>query len=213
MSGKQHKMVGFALGMRLAYHCASIGAVELIVPFALATPFGAMLPDADHPKSKLGSQYATFEDTVTNAACIGTISYIVIAMLIEWFTTGDIFSCIVKILPIAVPFIVCIYLTTSSAVKKKFKFFRKHRGIMHTLIPPLGFLLGYKTLSIQLLANFSLAIGVGYLCHIVCDQETKMGNPLLFPFSAKNIPGLPIHSGSAVSWVAAIVDCILIWMI
>ena len=210
MSGAQHKVVGTVLGMKLAYHSASIGRPDLVIPFALAVPFGAMLPDIDHPNSKLGRSYSNFEDMIVKTCLLSVIGYFVLSIITQFIKTGDIFGAVMSVVPTALPFVLCAGLAMNPALKSKFKFFRKHRGIMHTLIPVIGFIIGYKALTVELLANFSLALGVGYLCHIICDQETKMGNPLLFPFSTTNVPGLPIKSGSFGSWIVAALDCIAI---
>ena len=76
-----------------------------------------------------------------------------------------------------------------SKLGKKVKFVSKifdHRGILHTVFPPIGLFILFNYLHYNLLA---LAVVAGYLSHIVIDALTPEGINFLHPFSSFRISG------------------------
>jgi len=58
----------------------------------------------------------------------------------------------------------------------------KHRGITHTLICLVG-----STIAIEVInEHWALTWLLGYTSHLLLDSCTKVGVPLLYPFSKKN---------------------------
>lgn len=69
MTGKTHKAIGVATGVALVIY--SIRTSNMMYALGLATaPFGAMLPDIDHDRSKLGAVRKRVTEVIHVAAII-----------------------------------------------------------------------------------------------------------------------------------------------
>ena len=88
-----------------------------------------------------------------------------------------------------------------SKIGRKFPIFSKlinlffgHRGIFHSIFPPLILLFAFWYFN---LFYIGLAIFIGYLTHLIADSITLEGINFLYPFSSFRIKGL-IRTGSLV---------------
>ncbi|MBS3163285.1 metal-dependent hydrolase [Candidatus Woesearchaeota archaeon] len=76
-----------------------------------------------------------------------------------------------------------------SKIGKHVKFISKifdHRGILHTIFPPIGLFLLFNYLSYNLLGIAAL---VGYSSHILIDAFTPEGINFLHPFTTFRVSG------------------------
>ena len=76
-----------------------------------------------------------------------------------------------------------------SKLGKKVKFisfFFEHRGILHTIFPPILLFILFSYLNYNL---FALAVLIGYLSHILIDGLTLEGINFLHPISSFRISG------------------------
>src|SRR3989344_7947276 len=69
-----------------------------------------------------------------------------------------------------------------------------HRGIFHSIFPPLILLFAFWYLN---LFYIGLAVFIGYLTHLIGDSLTLEGINFLYPFSSFRIKGL-IRTGSLI---------------
>jgi len=82
-----------------------------------------------------------------------------------------------------------------SKLGKHVKFISKifnHRGILHTVFPPIGLFLLFNYLGYNLIG---LAVLIGYLSHILIDAFTPEGINFLHPFTSFRISGF-IRTGT-----------------
>lgn len=79
-------------------------------------------------------------------------------------------------------------------VSKLINLFFGHRGIFHSIFPPLILLFIFWYFN---LFYIGLAIFIGYLTHLIADSITIEGINFLYPFSNFRIKGL-IRTGSLV---------------
>lgn len=215
MTGKSH----FALGCATAAAIAYIGLKEnnaSQVVMCLTIPFGAMLPDIDHDRTKLGRKRVEITTWVKRIIACVCIAYIVDLIYLITVKGADLVQTLIGLAMSVGPIAVCILLASNPAIKNKTKFFRKHRGIMHTLFPIAGMLIGAHMLKGGFLAMLLIGVSIGYVTHLIADQETVMGNPLLWPLTEKNIPGLPIKAGSHLELLVLLLDmgviaCLVMW--
>ncbi|MCB5560326.1 metal-dependent hydrolase [Anaerosalibacter bizertensis] len=161
MTGKTHVAVGVATGLALSTGKPIKEQFFLIITSAI----GAVIPDLDHPKSKLNQKILIFNNKFFKAlfyVFIG-IGFIYLDSIVE--------NQEFKILGII------MILTGMSS----------HRGFTHSL---LGFLLFSSiayTYSIKFGINeIYLGFNIGYVLHLVMDFFTPKGIQLFFPIT-KNI--------------------------
>ena len=143
MSGKTHKAVGICVGIAFAYWGHNLYGDSMFVLSTAASAVGAMLPDIDHNNSALGSHRKKVVDTASKilSALFGLVALAFCGILIasEMYT-----QLIIMMLLIVLPIFVLSSLARLLFIRNTLKFFRKHRGIMHTLAAPL-----YYTLDIH----------------------------------------------------------------
>ena len=167
MMGKTHKTIGIITG--LAFSIYGVLSGNSLYTLALVTaPLGAMLPDIDHNSTKLGRARKAIFGLIEKAVLLSIVIAFLLFIMIG-FSQGLIFIYMVKAIFIIIPIIVCVICSQSEWARKKFKFFIKHRGIMHTLIVPLTILIGAKMNSYQVMNILLLGLAAGYLSHLVAD--------------------------------------------
>lgn len=194
MTGKSHFSIGVSTAIALGLYAILTGQFELLTA-CVVTPFGAMLPDIDHNQSKLGRTRKRVVGIMTilfRIALIPIILYLIFSGTIAnlYRMTG---TRMVMIPGVVVALIVFL---RSPAVQGRIHWMTKHRGIMHTLIPPLLLYLGYKSIGIIGLNYIFLGLAVGYCSHLVADCLTKDGCPLLFPASTSSISFSSVRTGT-----------------
>lgn len=212
MNGKQHKLTGVALATGVAA-CVltkeqSYATQGMLM--AMSIPFGAMLPDIDHNHSKLGSQRKAAVDTVSFIGkIVGSIFYV--------YYVGSTFmkspnKAYIILAITAVLFLSLWMLSKVGPINELLHFATKHRGIMHTLIPPIGIWLVMKyTNPVQAIMLLMKGLVLGYLVHLLGDLMTISGCPLLWPIFSKSIRLLKIDSsspsGERLLWFVCILIC------
>ncbi len=92
---------------------------------------------------------------------------------------------------------------------KVFAYLLRHRGIMHSVFPPLviSMLIFYFTSL-----SYSTAFFTGYLSHLIADALTISGVNFLYPISTLRIRG-PVRTGSVIETIFFLVlaaACILL---
>ena len=207
MMGTQHKVVGLGAGVAGAILIVNGQGDQLGSLVAFTSVIGAMLPDIDHDRTKIGRK-RKFVTKLSGQALTGLICAAVAIIIIlgggmtfgivsSGLATGNLLtgSCIIIGLGAARKVI------TNS---KSFKWMAKHRGLMHTLIPMIGiyFLMTMTTFGIWYYSLMGILIGYG--SHLWADMLTVEGCPILFPLSKKNIRILKLHTSHWTCWLGAI---------
>lgn len=209
MNGVSH----FTIGCAACAACVYVGIAKgdpVLVASGMTMPVGAMLPDIDHHATKLGRQRIAVTSTIRNIAVIGSLGYVGVTGVTSYISAGlgamttSLFGVFVSALPI----LICLMITTSESFKKKTKFFRKHRGIMHTLIPVAGLMLGAYMILNNFISSMLFGIGIGYLTHLVADCQTHDGCPILWPITEKcvRIPLFNVRTGTAGETIWMLLD-------
>lgn len=205
MTGKSHFTLGCAVAGAIAYlgvQDNNVGQVAM----TLTIPFGAMLPDIDHDMSKLGQKRVKIVNYIKLAIKVVCVLYALDLAYMIVINKQEPAAVITGSLVSYGPILFAILVTHNPIFRSKTKFFRKHRGIMHTLFPIGGLILGAYMLKGGFMSMLLTGVSTGYATHLFADQETKMGNPLLWPLTDKNVPGLPIRAGSAMEYVMLMID-------
>lgn len=202
MTGKTHKFIGIAAGAGIAYYGLATDPANLL--YLIACPIGAMLPDIDHDKSKLGRSRKSIVTAIVTL--FGSFALVAVSLfLANAYQNGNLLPAVATILIIALPFALLVSLSRIKVVRKNLKFMAKHRGLMHTLILPAsmfgaGFLVREPTFKILL-----TGVNIGYITHIAADLLTVHGCPVLYPFTKKNIRFMKIKTGSPGEYIAGLV--------
>lgn len=214
MNGKQHKAVGIAFGAIATYVVLekfNAGGSAIVIPFTSA--LGAMLPDIDHDRTKLGRKrnaFFTMSAKIINTILIvGFILCAVIGVLTmkQIIDFGINLGGLVLVMALVIAFFVVRKIITSS---KTFKWAVKHRGLMHTLLMPVIIGLGMYFCPPPILRCCLFGLEVGYLSHLLVDMENVGGVPLLFPLTTINIRILRIPTEKeGMCNVACFITCLL----
>lgn len=205
MTGKSHKAIGTFVGIALFLYGWRSGNYEF-APALITAPMGAMLPDIDHDHSKLGSarsRIVKISLAIVMLAFIGCLGY-------EYYAHRDLSVIIHTVSWVIVPILILIALSKIKAFHNALNFAVKHRGLMHTLVLPVLFFIGFIFLQDVILKYAVLALFIGYVSHIFADCLTPKGCPVLFPLTTKNIRILKIKTGSALEFVVTFMICILL---
>ena len=125
-------------------------------------------------------------------------SLLIALLIITFFNIQDkIYFMIILVLASSFPDID----SDKSKIGRRFPIFSKlinlffgHRGIFHSIFPPLILLFTFWYFD---LFYIGLAIFIGYLTHLIADSITLEGINFLYPFSSFRIKGL-IRTGSLV---------------
>lgn len=188
MTGKSHYAIGCATALAVAAVGLSRNNVMLVAT-ALTTPFGSMLPDIDHPNSKLGKKRVEAAKK-SKKAIVGVVAgYGAVTTIYGLVTAGTVgaVTSIASLAMYVVPALFVLRTLNSKKVKDKTEFFRKHRGILHTALAALSIAAGAKLSPILILETLLFGISIGYLTHLFADMQTERGCPLLYPITKKNI--------------------------
>lgn len=203
MMGSTHRMVGIVTGIALAV-CGIFMRDYLMVIMPFVVPVGAMLPDIDHNSSKLGRERKKVVRICKIVVMLGTVlwdAYNIYRLL----HVGD--NALVLLVSILISgLLLLIGLAISSDWgQKKFKFFIKHRGIMHTLlVPSICLFLPTFVVTETVLRLVLVGIGFGYITHLLGDCLTKEGCPLLWPLTSKSISLLSVTTNTKSEKVVAV---------
>jgi membrane-bound metal-dependent hydrolase YbcI (DUF457 family) len=197
MTGASRKTIGTAAGIALFLYGWKNGNYEY-APALITAPIGAMLPDIDHGQSKLGDARGKIVKTVLGVAAVAFVAY----LAYQYFVLGDVSAVVNTALWVLAPVAILVLLSNVDAIHNALHFATKHRGIMHTLVLPVLFFLGFIFLQEPLLKHAVLGLFIGYVSHILADCMTSQGCPALFPVTTKNLHFLNITTGSGLETFA-----------
>jgi len=183
MRGKTHAAIGFIIGASVTAYGIVQGDFSLALVLVSAPP-AAMLPDADHAKSKAGKLRKRLISMSTFA--LGIISTATLLFL-RGYLFESLFAIPMLILITFFLSVAVYFLRQSKPVKKIFKFSMKHRGLSHTLVIPLLVAIIAIIINDRYAELILYGFIVGYMSHIIADCFTPRGCPILFPFSDKSI--------------------------
>ncbi|MGO1367757.1 metal-dependent hydrolase [Senegalia sp. (in: firmicutes)] len=173
MQGKSHLVVGLAAGVTIALN-RDIESISLVI---FGTSIGALMPDIDHPKSKINQKLLQHKN---NSYKI--LFYTLIGLILLYiYSLNNNFT-----------FLIGGVITILIGVSK-------HRGFTHSL---LGIFLFIK-LGRSLVHEFGyndiyLGFYIGYISHLAADFFTKGGIEILYPFSENFSFPLSIKTGGKV---------------
>ncbi len=208
MTGKTHKAIGVATGVALVIY--SIRTSNMMYALGLATaPFGAMLPDIDHDRSKLGAVRKRVTEVIHVAAIIVLVLSVLFGVVYDFYLHKGEYTAI-KCLMYIVPICLVVLLADSTKMKEKSTFLRRHRGIMHTLVVPVLLWLMTVSINIDICTGLLIGLLLGYLSHLFADTLTLMGAPLAYPLSKKLISIGTIRTGTAMEYIIGTILCVVI---
>lgn len=212
MMGATHRLIGIYTGILLAMLGVWGGASVWLVMAAM-TPVGAMLPDIDHNSTKLGRKRKAAVGGAKKIAAVAAVLCLIAYITHEARVVG-IASAVVKLVLAAAAICFLIFLATNPAVKKKLKFYTKHRGIMHTLaVPALLLYLALGVMEAEAATYAILGVAVGYMTHLLADCLTVGGCPFLWPLSYKPIHFTNVKTNTSGEKLMVVVTCTCITVI
>jgi len=201
MTGKTHKFIGIVVGGAAAYYGMTVLHDPVHLFYLAAVPVGAMLPDIDHDRSKLGRSRKNVVNAVSTL--FGSLVVAAIAFyLADAYTKARLIPAISTVLVILIPFLLLISLTKISFIRNNLKFMAKHRGLMHTLIMPAILFIAAFIITEPTFKIVVTGLAVGYATHIFADLLTVKGCPILYPLSKKNVSIMKIKTGTFGEYIA-----------
>ncbi len=181
MMGSTHKMIGIFVGIVLAI-CGVLDREYTMLVMLFTVPVGAMFPDIDHNNTRIGRKRKEVVGLVKKILPVGFAGFVLAVIYSVW--SGTEFLSLFPAVCVVLGFMFLLFVGSSEWGKKNFKFFTKHRGIMHTLLLP-GLLL-YVAVVWDLpvvIKQMLLGFTIGYLTHLVADCCTTEGCPILWPLT------------------------------
>lgn len=180
MQWKSHRIGGMCAGAVTAAMVVgvpdTIGEIILTGGIVAVSSIGSLLPDIDHPNSKI-SRENKLASSIIN---VGMQISRVITQILLFF---------------------CFWISK----KRKEQLLKgfEHRGIFHTLlmILLLYLLLGLVPLNNNIWSSIKFALLFGYLSHLLMDMLTVSGVKLFYPFinhSFHLLPVVRLHTGNQV---------------
>lgn len=203
MMGKTHKSIGVSAGVSMVVYGALTNQ-PLYALGMLTAPIGAMWPDIDHDNSKIGAQRKKVMNNLRKVAWFMiALAFVIFTLNIKMQFT-DMLS-MLKISSLVVVSTSTYLAATSETLKKKFPFFSKHRGIMHTLFVPAVLIWVSIKIPNEVLSGLIVGLMLGYVSHLIADCLTVDGCPLAWPLSQECASFLKISTNTPAEKVAAIV--------
>ena len=208
MMGTQHKVVGIGFGIATALYVAEgLGEPAPAMLSMAAATVGCMLPDIDHDRSRIGRKRKFVTNLLGKLTKAGISVLLVVTVLLMILLYMGLLSINLDMstLVLSLGGLLGVVLFTRVAQNSEnIKWLTKHRGLMHTLIPP-ALILFASSASINAYWRYTfLGLGIGYLSHILADMLTVEGCPVLFPLSKSNKRFLKLKTKNKSTWLAAI---------
>lgn len=201
MRGTTHKAIGTVVGVSIVVYAIK-SEQPMLALGAVTAPFGAMLPDIDHDRSKLGAQRKVVMATINKLIGIAFVAVILLALVVG-LVYGTATLLLFKETLITVPICGVCLIANSDKMRRKYKFLHKHRGIMHTLLIPALLVIGVYTVDIDWLSSLLLGLALGYLSHLYADCLTVSGCPIAWPISEECFRLTRITTGTFWEYVGA----------
>lgn len=220
MTGAQHKVVGIGVGIAASYAFVKTSNDTTAAIIAVGSAIGCWLPDMDHDMSKIGRKRKVLTNLTSKMASIVVLGGIVgsIALiLLMMFGIRD-YGIELNLLYISAGGLLLLAIA-SKLIKnsKTFKWAAKHRGLMHTLIPPAIIYTALYVSDYPIYKYIVIGLIVGYCSHLFADMLTVVGCPILFPISKKNIRFLKLRtkdkSCTIAAWTVAILSCVISYLV
>jgi len=220
MTGAQHKVVGIGVGIAASYAFIKTTNDTTAAIVAVGSAIGCWWPDMDHDRTKLGRKRKVLTNLTSKMASIVVLGGIVgsIALiLLMMFGIRD-YGIELNLLYISTGGLILLAIA-SKLIKnsKTFRWATKHRGLMHTLIPPALMSTALYISDYPLYRYFVIGLIVGYISHIFSDMLTVEGCPVLFPISKNNIRFLKLRtkdkSCTRAAWTVAILSCVISYLV
>lgn len=182
MHGYQHKRMGMAAGIGVLAYTVMAG-FDTAATICIATiPIGAMLPDIDHDMSKIGRVRKKAFTLIKSLAIVGILFFIVSS-----YYSGGLWNASLNAGYVGGMAILIWIINRNKHVRKQLGFITKHRGIMHTLLPP-AFILGTTFWTTNPIFTFGIyGLVIGFIIHLWGDMATEEGAPILWPLTKSNI--------------------------
>ncbi|NBI05841.1 metal-dependent hydrolase [Senegalia massiliensis] len=180
MKGKTHLIVGLAAGVTIALY-REIESISLVI---LGTSIGSLMPDIDHPKSKINQKLLQHKNK----------SYKILFYTLIGLGLLYIYSLNNNSL-----FLLSGTITILIGVSK-------HRGFTHSLLGIFLFIKLGKDLTLEFgYKELYLGFYIGYLFHLIADLFTKGGIELLYPFSENFSFPLSIKTGGTIENIVSFI--------
>lgn len=181
MHGFQHKRMGVAAGIGVVAYSVLADKNTALALCMVTTPIGAMLPDIDHDRSKLGSTRKKVTNFIKFGVAVGIGAFIVSS-----YMSGGLWNALLNGIFLLGMAILVNIIESNKHIKKQLGFITRHRGIMHTLVPPI-FLMGTTLWTSNTFYDYSIyGLCIGYVIHLLGDMATVTGVPLLWPILKKD---------------------------
>lgn len=208
MMGTQHKVVGIGFGIATALYVAEgLGEPAPAMLSMAAATVGCMLPDIDHDRSRIGRKrkFVTSLLGKLTKASIGILMVVTILLTVLLYMGLLSINLDMSKLIISLGGLIVVVIFAKVAQKtESVRWLTKHRGLMHTLIPPASILFASSASANAYWRFTFLGLGIGYLSHLLADMLTVEGCPILFPLTKNNKRFLKLKTKNKSTWIAAI---------
>ncbi|MCF6462000.1 metal-dependent hydrolase [Clostridium sp. Cult1] len=180
MTGQTHVAIGIATALTLSIE----QPIENQLIIVLSSIVGSLVPDLDHPKSKLNQKLLLINNNFYRALFYLTFGSI---FIYYYLTKGS------------KPFILLGIISLLIGISS-------HRGFTHSIV---GFLV--STTIVKICAKncglYPIYSGfiIGYICHLVADFFTPMGIKIFFPLGSNISSPITIKTNSKLEKIMFIV--------
>ena len=220
MTGAQHKVVGIGVGIAASYAFVKTSNDTTAAIVAVGSAIGCWLPDMDHDMTKLGRKRKVLTNLTSKMASIVVLGGIVgsVALIILMMFGIRDYGIELNLLYISAGGLIILAIA-SKLIKnsKTFRWATKHRGLLHTLIPPAIMCTALYVSDYPIYRYVVIGLIVGYISHIFSDMLTVEGCPILFPISKNNIRFLKLRtkdkSCTVAAWTVAILSCVISYLV
>ncbi|OLS03797.1 metal-dependent hydrolase [Tissierella creatinophila] len=176
MTGKTHIAIGVAAGLTMAYD-KPINEQLIII---IASSLGSLIPDLDHPKSKLNQKLLFLKNELYRVVFFISIASIFLYLYMDKKNTTY-----------ALLSLIFLFIGIST-----------HRGFTHSIMGFLIFAYIIKTITTQYNLDYLYqSISLGYLLHLVADFLTPKGVKLFYPLNVNIASPIIINPKSGIDSV------------
>nr|WP_300004872.1 metal-dependent hydrolase [Tissierella sp.] len=176
MTGKTHIAIGVAAGLTMAYGKPVNDQLIIIA----ASTLGSLIPDLDHPKSKLNQKLLFLKNELYRIMFFISIAALFLYMYLQY--KNSIFALLS---------IIFLFIGTST-----------HRGFTHSIMGFLIFTYVLRTITLQYGINYLYeSISLGYLLHLLADFLTPRGIKLFYPLNVNIASPIIINPNSGIDSV------------
>ena len=173
MTGKTHLAIGVAAGLTMAYG----KPIEQQLIIITASSLGSLLPDLDHPKSKLNQKLLFLKNELYRIVFFITLAGGFLYLYLN--SNNDIF---------ALFSLIFLFIGVST-----------HRGFTHSIFGFLIFVYIIKKISSQYNIPYLYeSISLAYLLHLVADFLTPKGIKLFYPLDVNIASPIVINPNSGI---------------